>query len=64
MDWTSIIPQVVGAFLGALAAYMAIREDIAMLKAQSAAHALMIAEVKAHLSMTNQRVDRVIESGN
>jgi glycerol uptake facilitator-like aquaporin len=61
MDWGSIVPQAIAAFFGALAAYMAIREDIAVLKANAKAHADSLEDIKSSVTLAHQRIDRVIE---
>lgn len=61
MDWQSIVPEAIASFFGALAAYMAIREDIAVLKANAKAHSESLDDVKTSVTLAHQRIDRVIE---
>lgn len=61
MDWGSFIPQALGAAAGALAAYMAIREDIATLKAQVAALKEDNTQAHARADAAHDRIDRMME---
>lgn len=60
MDWGSFIPQALGAGAGALAAYMAIREDIATLKAQVAALEKDNVQAHARAEAAHDRIDTIL----
>lgn len=63
MDWSSFIPQALGAAAGALAAYMAIREDIATLKAQVTALKEDNAQAHARADHAHARIDSILGRG-
>lgn len=60
MDWSSFIPQALGAAAGALAAYMAIREDIATLKAQVTALQKDNEQAHARADHAHARIDSIL----
>lgn len=62
MDWSSFIPQAMGAAAGALAAYMAIREDIATLKAEVRALKDDAKDAHEHARKAHDRIDAIMES--
>lgn len=60
MEWGSFVPQALGAAAGALAAYMAIREDIATLKAQVIALQKDNEQAHARADHAHARIDTIL----
>lgn len=60
MEWGSFVPQALGAGAGALAAYLAIREDIATLKAQVIALQKDNEQAHARADHAHARIDTIL----
>ncbi len=62
LDIQSLISNGAAPFLGALGAYLAIREDLAVHRTKLAEHEKDIAEAKKIGDDAHKRIDRIVES--